>query len=413
MSLVADGPDDDGGVIAIAKDPLLEVTPPPLLEIEGAVVLGGFFQPAVEDFVHDEDAETIADVVEKVMVGIVGGANGVAAHGLEFADFPLEQFGCPSASDGATGEVLADSAQFGDLAVEVKAGVFVPLDRANAEGDFVGVDLLTVFGESEVSGVERGGVGVPELRVGDVEADGGVFFRSGVCSGDYFSIGILNLNFQFEAGEVREIIDLGLDGDGRFGGGDFGSGDEGGVVDEKVLGMSRDQSHGSVDAAGMIPSGGGLAGVVDVDFDGVFAVAKVIAEIVVKGDVAIGTGAEFFAIDGNGRVAIDAVEVDGDSLAGEGGWNLEVLAIVTDASDAIAAFVLLSAVFLRTFFPRPIVGQGDGLPVFFTAGSLAVETELPLAHEREDFASEKEGAEEEKDVETAQHWGTMPLGNFL
>ena len=266
MGLVADGPDNDRGMVAITKDPLLEVATPPVFKVESAVILRSFFAPSVKDFVHHENAELVAEIVEEVLVGIVGGADGVAAHGLEFAQFPLEQLGGPGSSDRTAGEVFADSTEFGDLAIEMKAGVFVPLNGADAEGDGVGVDLLAVFGESKMGGVKGGRVGVPELRAGDGKLDGLVFLWGGVGGGDDFFIGVLNLNFQLEE---REVFDLGLDGDGRFGGGNLGSGDEGGVVDEVVLEIGCDEFNGGVDAARVIPAGGGFFGAVDADFDGV------------------------------------------------------------------------------------------------------------------------------------------------
>lgn len=266
MGLVTDGPDDDGRMVAVAKNPLFQIASPPFVKVKGSVVLGGFFEPTIEDFVHHEDAKLVAKVVEEVMMGIVGSADGVAAHRFEFAEFPFEEFGSPSASHGAAGEVFADAAELGDLAVEVKAGVFVPLDGADTEGDFVGVDCLAVFGEGQLGGVERGGVEVPELGVGNSEAGCFVLLWSGVGGGDHFAAGALNLDAELEAGGV---FDLGFDGDSRFGVVDFGGGDEGGVVKEEVFGMGRDQAHRGVDAAGMIPTGGRLAGVIDVDFDGV------------------------------------------------------------------------------------------------------------------------------------------------
>lgn len=116
--------------------------------------MGCFFEPAVKDFVHDEDADLVAEVVEEVMVGVVGGADGVASHGFEFAEFPLEEFGSPSAAKRAGGEVFADAAELGDFTIEVEAGVFVPLDGADAEGGDVGVEDGAVFEEGELGGVE-------------------------------------------------------------------------------------------------------------------------------------------------------------------------------------------------------------------------------------------------------------------
>lgn len=107
-------------------------------------------------------------------------------------------------------------------------------------------------------------------------------------------------------------------------------------------------------------------------------------EIVVEGDVAVGSGAKLFAVDGDGGVAIDAIEVDGDSPAGKGVGELEIFAILADASDAVAALVFLHAILLGAHFPGPIVGEGDGLPTF---RGLTFMAELPFAHEGDFLAS--------------------------
>lgn len=113
------------------------------------------------------------------------------------------------------------------------------------------------------------------------------------------------------------VFDFRLDSNSGGVGGDRGSGNEGALVDEVVLGMGDDELDGGVDSAGVIPAGGGFFGVVDVDFDEVLSLAEVLGEVVVKGDVAVGSVAELLAIDGDGGVAIDAVEVEGDFLPGE------------------------------------------------------------------------------------------------
>ncbi len=74
---VAQRIEDDGGVIAVGFDDGGEIALVPVFEIE--VVIGGFFAdgPGVEGFIHDEEAEAVAEVVEFRGHGCVGGADGV------------------------------------------------------------------------------------------------------------------------------------------------------------------------------------------------------------------------------------------------------------------------------------------------------------------------------------------------
>lgn len=159
---------DDGGVVAVPDDPGGEVFFPMLVEEAGAVVVGGFFDPAVEDLVHDEEAEFVAEIVEVVWEGVMGGADGIAAHVLEELEFPAEEVGRPCAADGATFPVFADAEKFGDLAIEVEAGGGVPLDGADAEA---GAELVG-FAEAGDEGIESGSFDAPELWVGDGEGVG-------------------------------------------------------------------------------------------------------------------------------------------------------------------------------------------------------------------------------------------------
>ena len=166
------GVDDDAGMIAVANDPGGEVFFPMLMEEAGAVVVGGFLDPAVEDLIHDEDAEFVALVVEEGREGVVGGADGIDAHVLEELELPAEEIGGPCAADGATFPVLADAEEFGDFSIEVEAGGGVPFDRADAEGGGDLIDDLVAFVKAGDEGVEGGRFGAPELWVGDGEGVG-------------------------------------------------------------------------------------------------------------------------------------------------------------------------------------------------------------------------------------------------
>lgn len=99
------------------------------------------------------------------------------------------------------------------------------------------------------------------------------------------------------------------------------------------------------------------------DFEKVRSLFQVSREVVVEGNVSIGSVAELLAVEEDGGVSIDAVEVDGDFFPCKVVGEFEFLSVVADAADAIAAVVFLRTVFARAHFPRPVVGEGDSLPV--------------------------------------------------
>ena len=136
----------------------------------------------------------------------------------------------------------------------------------------------------------------------------------------------------------------GLGGDFYKGGvgGDLGSGDE--DVIDALLGENF-KGDGGVDAAGVIPAGGGFEGVVDVDLDAVFSGDEVRGEFVGEGEVAVGEDAEGGSVEEDLGVHVDAIEVEMQFLIfGESGRG-ECFAIHRDSAGVVAAFVLLGAVF--------------------------------------------------------------------
>src|SRR5260370_41521703 len=81
VDLVAYGPEDDGGMVAIALDGGGFVALGPVFEIE-VVVVGVFGDgPAVEHLVHDEEAHAVGEVEELGCGRVMGGADGVDAEG--------------------------------------------------------------------------------------------------------------------------------------------------------------------------------------------------------------------------------------------------------------------------------------------------------------------------------------------
>ncbi len=132
-NFVADAPENDAGVIAIAIDHGDQVRLAPLV-VEPAVTIFFLGQlPLVEGFVHDEKSHLIAQV-EKLRRGrIMRGAQRVASHALQKLQLPLVT---PAQGNGAeTPEigVIANTLDLHVLAVEKKALVLGEDERADAE----------------------------------------------------------------------------------------------------------------------------------------------------------------------------------------------------------------------------------------------------------------------------------------
>ena len=78
-----------GWVVAVTQDHGLDVALPPVVEpdviVVGVLALG----PAIESFVHDQNALAIARIEERRRDGVVAGADRIVAVGLEQLDAAL------------------------------------------------------------------------------------------------------------------------------------------------------------------------------------------------------------------------------------------------------------------------------------------------------------------------------------
>ena len=88
--LVADAPDDDARVVAVARHHVADVGRRPLTEEAGVVVLVLGLVPAVEGLVHHEEAEAIGDVEQLRRGRVVGRAERVDPHVLEHLEALLD-----------------------------------------------------------------------------------------------------------------------------------------------------------------------------------------------------------------------------------------------------------------------------------------------------------------------------------
>ena len=86
LDLVADAPNDDRGVIAIAEHHRRGVRPPPLVELARHVVLDLGRLPDVEGLVEHQQSQAVARVEERLGRHVVRRADGIEACGLQQLD---------------------------------------------------------------------------------------------------------------------------------------------------------------------------------------------------------------------------------------------------------------------------------------------------------------------------------------
>ncbi len=322
---IADAPEDDGGVIAVAVDHGDDIAFGPVVE-EAAITeagLGAF--PFVEGFIHDEEAHAVGEVEKFGVWGIVGGADGVAAEGAEDFELSLEGAEVGGGAEGAEVVVIADALDLDAFAVEEEAVVGGEYEGADAEGGGIGVDDFAVHGEIGDDGVEVGGIGGPALWVGDGEGGGeglggvGGEGAGGLEGGDLLAAGIEEAGVEGDGGGGGGIVLEGGGGFDRCGGvGDFGGGDVHAPVGD-VDGIGDVEADVAIDAGTGVPAGGGLFDV-DVDGEGVgFVEIEVGGEVVFEGGVAVGMVAEEFSVEVHVGVHVDAFELDGVAVACVGG----------------------------------------------------------------------------------------------
>ncbi len=211
---VADAPEDDGGMIAVAAEfgaPILLV---PVIEEQMIIVFGFAAFPAIEGLIHNEHAQAVAEIEQFRGGRIVAGANGVAAHLLQNFDLPLQGAEVDGGAEGAEVVVVADAVQGNAAAVEQKTVVGRELNFADAKGSLVAVNHFAVLLDGSDHQVTVGLFEAPEAGMAEFDL---VFGQGGLARGDWDVA--LRQRGDGAAPEAvgAELEDLILDGDGAFG----------------------------------------------------------------------------------------------------------------------------------------------------------------------------------------------------
>ena len=77
LQLIAEAPEDDAGVVAVAFHPLRDVVLPQFRPRPSATAV--LREPLVIEFIHDKDAQRVAEIQQALAVGVMAGADVVEA----------------------------------------------------------------------------------------------------------------------------------------------------------------------------------------------------------------------------------------------------------------------------------------------------------------------------------------------
>ena len=165
LHLVAYAPEDDAGMVAVAKDHIGDILLPPF--VEDFRVVAGF--PFVKRLVDDEESHPVAHIQHFPGRLVVRHTDGVGAVFLE--DFEPALVGPVGNGGPESSGVLVDgyALEFDLLPVKGESFVLVELEPAHSERGAVRVHRLTAGLDRGFERVKVGVVYVPQNRVGEYD----------------------------------------------------------------------------------------------------------------------------------------------------------------------------------------------------------------------------------------------------
>ena len=337
----------------------------PLGVVLGVAVLGQ--SPGVEGLVDEHDALAVGDLHQLRSGGVMGDADGVAAHLLEdlhlTLDGPVPGLGAQS----ALVVVHTHALETGGLAVELKTSGGVELGPAEAELGGIGVHHLLVHQHLSDGGVQVGVVSVPQLGAvhlgGEGHVLGGTSVHGDGLAGDrshrLLAAQLVDALTHHHVGGLTALVGHGGDhvhgavgavGLSQLGGGDVST------VAVHVHGIGDGQVHGAVDTAAGIPTAGGS---LVLHLHGQHVVALIVqvllGQLEGKRGIAIGVEAQLMAIEVHGGVHVHAAEIDRYDLVLPLRGDGEGLAVPAGAAQQVAALGLAALAVL--LLDAVVVGQ--------------------------------------------------------
>ena len=160
---IADAPKDDGRMVAVTADECAKVFFVPVRKKKVVVVSGLAANPAIERFVHDDEAETIGDVEQFGSRRVVARANRVAAHLFKDFELSFERAGVDGGAERAEIVMIANAVERNALAVKEEAVIGGKFDRANAERSFATIDYSAALRQGRNGDITGGIFDVPKF----------------------------------------------------------------------------------------------------------------------------------------------------------------------------------------------------------------------------------------------------------
>ena len=278
--LVADGIEDNTGMVIVLGNHLGGVFRPVGFEIQTVVELVLAIVPHIEGLVHHVHAVMVAGLQHGTAAGIVGGADGIEARFLQDPDSAPFAFIIGGSAQDAVVMVDTAAPEEGLLAVDEEAPG-APFDFADAK-----LLLRHVIAHRDPAGIEVGGFIAPESGVGNGD------FAGNTGSDD--CIALQNLHLCISGG-----VNFHLDHSRVYG--------EGGDLHAPIfnpLRITNVEPHGAVDTGTGIPPGIGNLRIIGNHGKGILF-AAVQFQRQRKAGVSVAVSTDFFAVQGDGAVSVD------------------------------------------------------------------------------------------------------------
>ena len=332
--LVANGIENDRGMVKVPLHHSGGVPFPPLLKVAAVVVGILAVVPHIEGFVHHVHAKPVAGIQQGFGGRVVGGADGVEAVLLQDTHPALLTLRIGGRAQNAV--IVVDAAAPEKCLLSVDKETLVgPGDLPDAECDF---QLIPLAG-GDSRRIEVGRFGAPEPCIGDGQ------FKIHALAGD--------------AGDLHGNGDGRLDAHHGRGNGystDFDA------LRPQPLPLADVEPHWAVDTGTGIPAGVGQLRVVRCDGERIFSADGQILQFYKEAGVAVGVEGQLFAVQGDRGVLVDTLEFHKDILvsplrrSGKGFF----ICVYPAREIAVPAVGNIRAALFRDL---RIVRQGDGAAV--------------------------------------------------
>ena len=164
-NFVADAPQDDARMIAVAARHVARIVFRPVGEVLAVAVGHLRHAPHIEGLVHHQQAEPVAVFENLRRRRVVAGAQRIDAGGFEDLQLAFDSAPVDGRAQRAEVVVVADALQFQVAAVQGEALLFIETNRANAERRGVAVHSQIVLKHLGHQRIEIGMVDIPALRL--------------------------------------------------------------------------------------------------------------------------------------------------------------------------------------------------------------------------------------------------------